>query len=206
MKRPTLPVAIALLGATFYLWAANPWEEKPWGEWSQAEVNKVLQDSPWARRTSMRTAGGKPEYVVQWASSATIRQAWARDAQLNGGADAETINKYVSGDTPNVEIHIQPYAFGAFVAGPRDIPCGPPVFLRPDSRKEGVPMLPQINFHGDDQGRMMRVELNFPREVEKQPLITPQDKKVTFSCGAGDALIRVEFDLSKMTRDRKPDL
>ena len=51
MRKLMLLVCMALLSAAMYLWAANPWEEKPWGEWSQAEVNKVLQDSPWARRT-----------------------------------------------------------------------------------------------------------------------------------------------------------
>ncbi len=42
--------ALALVcGATLLAWAGDPWKEKPYTEWNEKDVQKVLNDSPWAR-------------------------------------------------------------------------------------------------------------------------------------------------------------
>lgn len=42
-------LTISLLGATL-LWAGDPWKEKPYTEWTEKDVNKVLLKSPWVRK------------------------------------------------------------------------------------------------------------------------------------------------------------
>lgn len=46
------PIAVA-----FCLFAADPWQSKPYTEWSDKEVQKVLTNSPWAHGVSI---GGGP--------------------------------------------------------------------------------------------------------------------------------------------------
>jgi hypothetical protein len=37
----------------FCLYAADPWKSKPFTEWSDKEVNKILTNSPWAREVTL---------------------------------------------------------------------------------------------------------------------------------------------------------
>lgn len=37
------------------LWAADFWKEKPYTEWSQKEIEKMVTDSPWGDRFSVKT-------------------------------------------------------------------------------------------------------------------------------------------------------
>ena len=43
---------LVLLGSSV-VWAGDPWKEKPWTEWSVKDVDKVLEDSPWAKSGSI---------------------------------------------------------------------------------------------------------------------------------------------------------
>ncbi len=44
---------LVLLGSSV-VWAGDPWKEKPWTEWTEKDVQKVLQDSPWCKTVVMR--------------------------------------------------------------------------------------------------------------------------------------------------------
>lgn len=52
-KLPTL-----LLLAGFTLWAADFWQTKPFTEWTDKDLQKILTDSPWAKKASIPLAGG----------------------------------------------------------------------------------------------------------------------------------------------------
>jgi hypothetical protein len=62
MKKLTVPVfvslGISLLGGAVALWAADFWQTKPFTSWDQKEAQKLLTDSPWARRVSISLPGG----------------------------------------------------------------------------------------------------------------------------------------------------
>ncbi|MEE8200320.1 MAG: hypothetical protein V3R29_04045 [Candidatus Acidoferrales bacterium] len=45
-------ILVILLTATL-LWAGDPWKAKPYTEWTEKDVEKVLTDSPWARRVEV---------------------------------------------------------------------------------------------------------------------------------------------------------
>jgi hypothetical protein len=86
--------------AAIWLFAANFWDTKPFTEWSDKELEKLLQDSPWGDRMSVRTGErgvvaqddakgpimGETEVSVTllWQSALPIRQALAK-AQAKGG-------------------------------------------------------------------------------------------------------------------------
>lgn len=86
--------------AAIWLFAATFWDTKPYAEWSDKELEKLLQDSPWGDRMSVRTGErgvvaqddakgpimGETEVSVTllWQSALPIRQALAK-AQAKGG-------------------------------------------------------------------------------------------------------------------------
>ena len=46
------------------MWAANFWTTKPFTDWDDKEVQKVLTDSPWVGKVTMNTPGGAPPVVA----------------------------------------------------------------------------------------------------------------------------------------------
>lgn len=44
---------LAAILLAFGLYAADPWQSKPFMEWSDKDVNKILTNSPWARAVSV---------------------------------------------------------------------------------------------------------------------------------------------------------
>jgi len=65
-----MAVLLACLALAVTAWAGDPWKEKTYKEWNEAEVNRILADSPWSRPvtvpafwrsggSSMATAGGR---------------------------------------------------------------------------------------------------------------------------------------------------
>jgi hypothetical protein len=51
-----LAIALSLLLTfAFYLFAADFWDSTPFTEWNEKEIQKILTDSPWGDRVSVRT-------------------------------------------------------------------------------------------------------------------------------------------------------
>ena len=48
-SKEVLWIIVACLACSVAAWAGDPWKEKTYKEWNEAEVNKLLSDSPWAR-------------------------------------------------------------------------------------------------------------------------------------------------------------
>jgi len=92
---------LALLGSLL-LRAGDPWKDKPWTVWTQKDVDKVLQDSPWAQGY-LKARDSQPEFdpslgseprrpqgvqvtdaylTVVWESARTVKEAEARLSQL----------------------------------------------------------------------------------------------------------------------------
>jgi hypothetical protein len=110
MNRYFVAGILAVLGLSAVAFAADDfWVKKDWKEWTAAECEKMLQDSPWAktilvenqtnannfssiqRDAANTTAGtklygvGEIQYFVQILSSETIRRAYVRQQQLRQG-------------------------------------------------------------------------------------------------------------------------
>jgi hypothetical protein len=47
--RRFIKISLAMLVLATLAWASDPWKEKPYQQWDQKDVAKVLNDSPWSR-------------------------------------------------------------------------------------------------------------------------------------------------------------
>jgi hypothetical protein len=94
-----LSVCVALLAAVALPARAQFWEKKPWRQWSKQECDKMLTDSPWARKftstevriqaSGIRTGGTQEretqptiEYIAHLRSALPVRQAVVRKMQI----------------------------------------------------------------------------------------------------------------------------
>lgn len=125
MKKKSIIVGFAVAaGVAGVLVAADFWEQKPYTEWSEKEVARVLEDSPWADKRLFRKEGpiqpsrgsrssqpninnssapdaSRPDlnairdYVVRFWSALPIRMAWGRRVLLQDSSQAEAVQQYV---------------------------------------------------------------------------------------------------------------
>ena len=58
MLRRSLWIGIILGSCTSLLLAGGFWDTVPYTEWSDKQIKKILNDSPWAKKVSMGGAGG----------------------------------------------------------------------------------------------------------------------------------------------------
>lgn len=49
-------VSLAILLMAVLAWASDPWKNKPYQDWNQKEVTKVLNDSPWVKTIHVRAS------------------------------------------------------------------------------------------------------------------------------------------------------
>jgi len=49
---------LLVLLSSSVVWAGDPWKEKPYTEWTAKDVDKVLQNSPWAKQFKVHRSGG----------------------------------------------------------------------------------------------------------------------------------------------------
>ena len=57
MRKPAIRVAVAASMSVAMLWAADFWEAKSYTDWSNGEVDRVLNRSPWAQNVTIRMVG-----------------------------------------------------------------------------------------------------------------------------------------------------
>lgn len=55
-------VSVAVLLMAVLAWASDPWKTKPYQQWDQKDVNKVLNESPWVKTISV-TASWAPQQM-----------------------------------------------------------------------------------------------------------------------------------------------
>src|SRR5262245_43666031 len=62
-SRLRLLVALVLAPAAAALWAADKdfWDQKPYTEWNEKEVDKMMKSSPWAKTMTFASAMGRGE-------------------------------------------------------------------------------------------------------------------------------------------------
>ena len=94
--------------------AAAAWEEKPFTQWSEKDVEKLLTDSPWAGKASLthEKAGADLGPVPDWKviisvrSATPIRQALARQQLIAGGTASPDLEANLAVPHPRYAIAI----------------------------------------------------------------------------------------------------
>lgn len=222
-------VGAVLLGAAL-LWAGEPWQEKPYTEWTALEVKQISQDSPWAQIVRVMGSGGrepgiaretvdstKPmaggeesyrpgvqsEFLIQWASSLTMRQVLVRRRQLAGNIKEEEAAQFLSSKpTQYVLIVFGPDMRGFQGVNEEAVKASAYLEFK-QSRQKLSPETVRYIRAGE---KLVEVHFYFPRQAGDKPLPTPQDKKVKFFFRTASDSISTDFDLRKMVRDGAPDL
>jgi hypothetical protein len=210
-KQIAVAATIIVLSASL-LWAQKAWEKKPYTEWSQREVNQVLQDSPWARSVLpqgyiiVETPSPTPSrLLVRWESALTVRQALARRETLAGRAGGEAASQYLAATPPNyiVVLFGPPLASRSFQQLTEEVVREASYLELSGTKQKVKPKAVRLHREGVE---LVALEFHFPREVEGKPVIGSKQKKVEFYCGMGPAWFSATFDLTKMVQDGKPDL
>jgi len=218
--------AIGILFTVLFLWAGEPWKEKPYSEWTAKEVQRLFEDSPWARPVPTaferrdfavvaegqspdaatpvtRTDKVKSFVIVQWASAMTVREGIVRARQLQGSYSQQDAAQFLSNPPPDYVVAV----FGPDVKKFEGIS---EETLRQSAHlkiKETNRKIPAENVRIARQGSdLSAVEFHFPREMDGKPTISASAKKLEFKCPFAKESLTTTFDLRKMVRDRKPDL
>ncbi len=216
------PLVISVLLGALPLRAGEPWKEKPYTEWSQKDVAKVLENSPWAQAVWIQTPpavsttpvwvpGAESsvgmKFLVQWISSVTIRQALLRQKSLNRESNSPDPAESPSTVDEEYMILVRWVGTGLYASSHSET-----AHLEFKHSKQKVKNT-RTEFVLERE-LVVGVVFYFPREVDGKPLIQHGDGKLTFQCvmrNSGrflppNTIVRAEFDLRKMARDGKPDL
>ena len=206
MKARRIGLALLALSVWAPASSAQVWDKKAWQQWSKDDCVKVLEDSPWGRkwyrskvqqdRFGQPTGGDTREteqqifYVLQLRSALPVRQAVARQAQIQNkydkmkpedkkNLDAST-DRYLAGKYEDViVVHV---LYGSNVqAYERELmrywksfPKGTVPQEAALTTSTGVKVQP-LQFISPP-GAALEFELIFPRMVNGEPLITPAVK------------------------------
>lgn len=231
ISKRALLLGLILLCSTALLLAGEVWKQKPFSQWSDKDIQGIFQDSPWAHLVAVPgvkrlstpniatsdISGTKPmtggeesqgipmqaQFLVQWASALTLRQARLRQLQLQGLASDAAAAQLLSQTPPQHVIVILGADLSPFeqLKG-EEVQKGS--YLELKTSKQRVPAAGVQFFR--QESRLTGVEFFFPREIEGKPAIAPTENKVTFHCDLSATKIEADFDLRKMARDGKPDL
>jgi hypothetical protein len=53
MRKAIFLCGLALFGLAFALAASDPWDKKPFQQWSEKDVERILKNSPWAKQVTL---------------------------------------------------------------------------------------------------------------------------------------------------------
>jgi hypothetical protein len=232
-------VISAILAAAFgvaVIWAAEPWEGKPWTEWTEEDTDKMMQGCPWIRKGRIHTPAlretGYWSFVAAWSSSLTVRQLQRRLVELAGlGTRDQSAAEFPVSSDEYYMIAVEAYeGFNIIFKSNTDAYSGVPfdgtasgcVYpaggtfcpfrgIAPEVLRESAYLLlkpggKRIPALKANVGLTDGAIFYFPRTHDGEPIIGPGVKKVEFRCKTNFGGLRADFDLGKMVRDGKPDL
>lgn len=79
-----ISASMLLLGTLAALaWASDPWKAKPYQQWDQKDVAKILNDSPWAKTESV-TADWQSTMTSNPVMTSQGSGAWPGEARWEG--------------------------------------------------------------------------------------------------------------------------
>ena len=84
---------LPLTCAALWVLGTEPWDDKPWTEWTERDVERVLERSPWSASYSFGSLTGPSIRThVQWRSARPVAAAYVRMMQLSEpGISEETL-------------------------------------------------------------------------------------------------------------------
>jgi len=210
------------------LMAANFWQ-KPYTEWSDKDVTKMLTESPWVKSASVSMSfpgadqaqlgagggggrggpqgggggfGGGPsfEIVAHFESALPIRQALVR-RKFGAEADKSADAQKVLSEEPKSYEIVLSGSLGGFVMGPPDVITQRLTEATSLSSEKSGAIKPSLIQVGKP-GRSMEVLFVFPRDKA----FTVEDQEVDFTTTLGKSNLKYKFKLKDMVVNGKLEL
>lgn len=196
---------VLLAGAV--LAAADFWEETEFTAWSDKDVEKMMADSPWAKRLTVRfprppqeARGGRgggfrpgtsipqTRLVVQWQSAQPIRQAMVRGRIGQGGTVDPQSQAFLDQSSPGYVVVVTglPGQFGRLT----------PDALMAEARLERKGRAPIVPAQAQPQRAERGVSILYV--FPKDEAIVLEDDEVEFITKIGDVTIKRKFKLEDM--------
>ncbi len=234
MKNPHMKIIVALiaLSASLFAYAEKRefWATKPYTEWTQKEVDRLLKESPWAKtiplsgstfpgggvgRTGGRGGAGEsldtapgfegyraqPKLVITWYSK-PVREAVARRIQLNNPSPPkEELDQLLNRpESPFYDVLVIGWNPGRNREDAVQA-LRQGTYLR-RKNKEKVSLKDAIMPEKRDDPLVLR----FPRETDGKPVLTLEDKEVQLVLKMGNRTINISFKLSDMVINGRLEL
>ncbi len=205
------------------------WEEKPFTEWSEKEVRKLLFDSPWVKkwrynvpemaiitrdRFPRSTTSDVTEiipkerhireqtYYISWVSALPWKQAIVRYNQLQGNPlDVIQIERFLSAPESCIQINITISDPELLSLNLRD-KMMEMTYLQTKTGKR----IPLLDYHPPTRENERVALFIFPREEDGKSLITLEDKEVTFTTRLDNLTLRCKFKLKDMVINGKLEI
>ena len=140
--------------------------------------------------------GAATSFYVRWYSSRTVREAMARQREMNG-TPAEEARKSLEGEIDTYEVLLQSTNLAVFgKEGEAALKDHSYLMLKSSKDKIAPSKVTIIKGQGD---RVAAVQFDFPRKsASGEPTIGPSEKGVEFFTKAGTTHLTVSFDIYKM--------
>jgi hypothetical protein len=206
------------------------WESKPYTEWSEKDVDKLLKDSPWARSIllntgpegpsatggkkggsgddSMSSAGGSSvprptsRLSVTWVAR-PVREAMARRLILTDPEVAEDrINRLLNPNSQFFSLLVTGWTLGRQPDREAAIARFRKETMLVKKNREAI-LLADVVL---PQKANDPLYLRFAREVDGKPALTPADQEVTLIILVGEDSYRIRFKLGDMVINGKLEL
>jgi len=207
----------------------NYWESKPYAEWNEKEIDRLLKDSPWTKSVLLNTGpeglsaaggrsggGGDPEMgssggslpkaatrlVVTWYAR-PIREAMARRLMLTDpAASRERIEKLLQPKAQSLVLLVTGWTLGRQPDRDAAIAGFQKETALVKKNKEKI-LLAETVF---PQRRDDPLYLRFSREADGKPVLTLEDQEVTLVIRVGEETYRIKFKLADMLIHDKLEL
>lgn len=221
--QPALTFAACLLFALFtYAGPKNFWVTKPYTEWTAKEVEKLLlKDSPWTQTLLANTpatsvqigststgaerrggSGGADKIIINWYAR-PIREAVVRQMMLLfPDTPKERLDSILNHTSQFHELLVTGVSLGR--SGDRNAELAnfkEKTYLE-KKNKEKVPLVNLIMPRSRDQA----MTLQFARDIDGKPSVTPEDKEVTLVILIGERSYKFKFKLADMIIGDKLEL
>jgi hypothetical protein len=197
------------------------WETKPYTEWTLKEVEKILLNkSPWTEThlldttpTSVQIGNANPggggrgggeittKVIINWFAR-PIREATVRQIMLqNPQAPPAQFDRILNRDPKFIELMITDLPLGRGGRGSRGGSGGDDELAKFKENtflqlKNGT-KIPVVNMVMP-RGREAALGLQFAREIDGKPAITPEDQEVTLAIRIGEKNFKFKFKLADM--------
>ena len=220
--RTLFKVSIAVLFFTVLAWASNPWDSKPYTQWSQKDVLKVLNQSPWVQTKTLRVTWQEPtekgrgaekgreganrQDIVEarWVSSKIIREALVRQDILSGTMTEQQAATVVSQKLPAYEMVL----FGQDLSPLgklSDADAAQAAYIMGKETKVKA-VAAQAKVERAPNGQVAAVIFAFPKTVAGKPVIGPGEKQLNFQLSANKLNLKLQFNTQQMTTKGGLDL